>query len=378
MVMVLGADKERRTGSGSSSECRSRRHTAAAKKRFKVTGTGKLLRRHAMKSHNLEKKSAKRQAAAFRRGRSRRRAERRASAGGSSWEEEGDAARQAIRPRAQEAPQGARAGEGLLGPEARSRYRKAKEQVEQVADVYAYRDRKNEEADVPAALDHPHQRGRAPARGSPTTSSSPAAARRRSSSTARCSPTSPCSDPAAFGEDRRAGEGRARGLSRRLSGESRARGLVDKGAIFRRQAEQFEALGSPVYAHLARRCVAEPLVDELVGRAQLGRSPAALRRRALPRARGDRAVCALRRVGRLPCSPGCTARLPRTLRARAGGTDERGAAVLRAAARVPAAGRRARRLGPRPGRARPLGGAESALGPLRATVTGSGGGAART
>jgi large subunit ribosomal protein L35 len=32
----------------------------ATKKRFKVTGAGKLLRRHAMKSHNLEKKSAKR------------------------------------------------------------------------------------------------------------------------------------------------------------------------------------------------------------------------------------------------------------------------------------------------------------------------------
>jgi large subunit ribosomal protein L35 len=32
----------------------------AAKKRFSVTATGRLLRRHAMKSHNLEKKSAKR------------------------------------------------------------------------------------------------------------------------------------------------------------------------------------------------------------------------------------------------------------------------------------------------------------------------------
>ncbi len=32
----------------------------AAKKRFKVTGAGRLLRRHAMQSHNLEKKSAKR------------------------------------------------------------------------------------------------------------------------------------------------------------------------------------------------------------------------------------------------------------------------------------------------------------------------------
>ena len=32
----------------------------AAKKRFKVSGAGKLLRRRAMKSHLLEKKSAKR------------------------------------------------------------------------------------------------------------------------------------------------------------------------------------------------------------------------------------------------------------------------------------------------------------------------------
>ena len=33
---------------------------SAAKKRFKVTGTGKLLRRKAMQSHYLGKKSAKR------------------------------------------------------------------------------------------------------------------------------------------------------------------------------------------------------------------------------------------------------------------------------------------------------------------------------
>jgi large subunit ribosomal protein L35 len=32
----------------------------AAKKRFKLTAGGRILRRHAMKSHNLEKKSAKR------------------------------------------------------------------------------------------------------------------------------------------------------------------------------------------------------------------------------------------------------------------------------------------------------------------------------
>jgi large subunit ribosomal protein L35 len=34
--------------------------TRAAKKRFKISGTGRLFRRHAMKSHNLEKKTAKR------------------------------------------------------------------------------------------------------------------------------------------------------------------------------------------------------------------------------------------------------------------------------------------------------------------------------
>jgi len=33
---------------------------SATKKRFKLTGTGKVLRRRAMKSHLLEKKSAKR------------------------------------------------------------------------------------------------------------------------------------------------------------------------------------------------------------------------------------------------------------------------------------------------------------------------------
>jgi large subunit ribosomal protein L35 len=36
---------------------------SSAKKRFKITGTGKILRRHAMKSHNLEKKSPKRKRA---------------------------------------------------------------------------------------------------------------------------------------------------------------------------------------------------------------------------------------------------------------------------------------------------------------------------
>ena len=33
---------------------------SGAKKRFKVSAAGKLMRRHAMKSHNLQKKSSKR------------------------------------------------------------------------------------------------------------------------------------------------------------------------------------------------------------------------------------------------------------------------------------------------------------------------------
>jgi large subunit ribosomal protein L35 len=36
---------------------------SSAKKRFKITASGRLLRRHAMKSHNLEHKSAKRKSA---------------------------------------------------------------------------------------------------------------------------------------------------------------------------------------------------------------------------------------------------------------------------------------------------------------------------
>ena len=39
------------------------KRSSGAKKRFKVTGTGKITRRHAMKSHNLEHKSAKRKRA---------------------------------------------------------------------------------------------------------------------------------------------------------------------------------------------------------------------------------------------------------------------------------------------------------------------------
>ena len=36
------------------------KRSSGAKKRFRVSGAGKLLRRHAMRSHNLGKKSSKR------------------------------------------------------------------------------------------------------------------------------------------------------------------------------------------------------------------------------------------------------------------------------------------------------------------------------
>jgi large subunit ribosomal protein L35 len=39
------------------------KRASGAKKRFKLSGTGKLMRRHAMKSHNLTKKTAKRKRA---------------------------------------------------------------------------------------------------------------------------------------------------------------------------------------------------------------------------------------------------------------------------------------------------------------------------
>ena len=68
------------------------------------------------------------------------------------------------------------------------------------------------------------------------------------------------SDPAAFAKIAEQAKAALESLRRRL------RRMTDKrqAEVFRRQAEHFEALGSPVYARLARRCATEPLVDELV------------------------------------------------------------------------------------------------------------------
>ena len=56
MVMVLGPTKN----AGVKKRCRSRRHTAERRRSSRSAATGKLLRRRAMKSHQLEHKSPKR------------------------------------------------------------------------------------------------------------------------------------------------------------------------------------------------------------------------------------------------------------------------------------------------------------------------------
>ena len=130
--------------------------SSGAKKRFKVTGSGKLLRRQAMKSHNLEHKSPKRK---------RRfdkdqpvREGRRAAPEEAAGDGVTDAESQEIRSRAQETPQGARRGEGLLGPQ------EVELQVRKGAGRALARLRlsrpQEQEAHVPPALDRAHQRGR--------------------------------------------------------------------------------------------------------------------------------------------------------------------------------------------------------------------------
>ena len=108
MVMVLAPHRETSDEKWEQLKVPKQKTNSAAKKRFKITGNGRLKRRHAMQSHNLEKKSAKRHRA-FRadhlRGRERR---PRGQAPARAVEVGGgrNAPRQAIRSRAQEAPQG--------------------------------------------------------------------------------------------------------------------------------------------------------------------------------------------------------------------------------------------------------------------------------
>src|SRR5581483_4929540 len=213
---------------------------SGAKKKFKVSATGKLLRRAANQSHNLEHKPAK-QKRAFSK-------DKPVATGNLKAEETvgevGDAARQASSPRAEEAPQGARGSEGLLGsqehelplregagrPLARLRVPRPQEQ----------------EACVPAPLDHPDQRRRTRARAlvqpvhlgleGRERRARPQGARRPRRVGSRC-----------IRQARRAGEVRT-GLSSARQEE-----------VFLRQAAFCETR-SPLYARLCRRFAHDPAV----------------------------------------------------------------------------------------------------------------------
>src|SRR5712672_1315949 len=92
---------------------------SAAKKRFKVTGTGKIMRRPTMRSHNLEHKSSKRKR-------------------GFGLEREAAGSDMNAQKKRRKVLEQAK---GYFGYKS-THYRYAKEQVEHSL-VYAYRDRKN-------------------------------------------------------------------------------------------------------------------------------------------------------------------------------------------------------------------------------------------
>src|SRR5439155_13380600 len=85
-----------------------------------------------------------------------RRAREREGAPATSRAEVADASREAIRPRPQEAAQGPRAGEGLLG--AQEQELPVREGAGRALARLRLSRPQGQEADVPPALDHPHQR----------------------------------------------------------------------------------------------------------------------------------------------------------------------------------------------------------------------------
>ena len=115
---------------------------SGAKKRFKVTGSGKVRGRHAFTSHILEKKSPKRKRAL---GRPAAIAKRRRAAGQA---DAGDGQMTRVK-RSVHARKKRRATleltKGFRG-EAHSNYKRAKEALMK-ADAYAYRDRRNRKRD---------------------------------------------------------------------------------------------------------------------------------------------------------------------------------------------------------------------------------------
>ena len=211
-----------------------------------------------------------------------------------------------------------------------------------------------QEARLPAALDHPHQRrrpegrplvqpvrGRLPQGGDRARPQDPRGARGER--------------PARLHGDRPEGQGRAPGLEAVGPPPRRAglRGVSRHGRELRAgRLAALRAAGARARRRPARgRARGEP-------RAALGGADAALRRNPPPRAhgRGGRPVVARARGAR------GAARLPRALRGRGAGADERGAAGLGAPAGLPRGGRRRRDARSR--RARPERGPQPPLGPL--------------
>ena len=189
-----------------------------------------------------------------------------------------------------------------------------------------------QEADVPAALDHPHQRGRT-GRGPLVQPVRARLHQGRDRARPQGARRPRRERPRRVRQDRRAGEGRAAELSARRQ-------------VFLDQAES-AAGRSPLYEELWRALADEPLVDADRRRVLVGHAAAALGRPALPRAR--------RRghVGRGSRGARRAPRLPAALRRRAAGADERGAALLDAPAVLPRGGPAGRRRDTRPDRARP-------------------------
>ena len=169
---------------------------SGAKKRFKVTATGKLLRRRRDEEPPTWRRSRRSGSGSVRQGdepvaTSDVKTVKKLLGRGS------DAARQAIRPRAQEAPQGPRAGEGLLGPQELELHatRRSRSSTRSPTPTATARTRSGRSGGS-GSSGSTRPRART---GSRTTSSSPGCTRRRSSSTARCSPTSRSAIPPAFG-----------------------------------------------------------------------------------------------------------------------------------------------------------------------------------
>ena len=199
-------------------------------------------------------------------------------------------------------------------------YTYAKEQVEHSL-VYAYRDRKNRKRDVPAALDHPHQRRRARARALvQPVHLGPEGRERRARPQGARRPRGERSG--GVRQARRAGQVRAGCLSQpgRLT-------LDRQREIFLRQAEYCDSR-SPLYAALCRRFADDERVAAIAPDLRWDfplRLLGALHYLVL----GGEALVGRRRRGARRAR-----RVPRPLRGRAAGADERGRAGLGAAARA--------------------------------------------